>query len=317
MAVELSIIIVNWNGGELLRQCVESIGKFPPGVPFDVIVVDNASSDDSMAWLHTDEAKACLGGAALRIIENADNRGFSKANNQGFAESDAPLLFLLNPDAEVRAGAIDALVGTLRSDERIGACGPRLLNTDGSMQPSVWRNPPAAWEILISGLKLYRLLPARLRGELLLGGHWDHARRRTVQRLSGAALLVRRKTIEQAGGLDEKFHMYGEDVEWCFRMARSGWLLVFEPAAVVLHHCSQSSAKRWNSLEVAHRVLDGQLRFQRYSLPRRRLVTNILASSVVASVSHLRRSLNGKPTSEMRMALKLYGEYLRDALRGK
>src|SRR5438552_13061393 len=111
-----------------------------------------------------------LPGITVHIIENADNRGFSQANNQAMAYSRAPMMFLLNPDTEVTRGAIDTLIACLELDEGIGACGPRLLNTDGSLPHHVGRNPPTAWEILISGLGLWRLIPRHLRGELLLGG---------------------------------------------------------------------------------------------------------------------------------------------------
>ncbi|MDQ3652430.1 MAG: glycosyltransferase [Acidobacteriota bacterium] len=314
MPTELSIIIVNWNGSEFLRRCIESIAKAPPQVSYDIIVVDNASTDDSVRWLRSDEAKMCLGKARLHVLENAENLGFSRANNQGIEHSKALFLFLLNSDTEVRPGAIDALIATLKSDERAGMCGPRLVNPDDSLQPSVYRNPPAAWEILLSGSRLYRLLPAGVRGELLLGGHWDHARRRRVPRLSGAAMMVKREVIDSVGGLDERFHMYGEDVEWCLRIARTGWLLIFEPDAIVMHHGSQSSRKRWDNLETERRIIDGQLRFQRYCLSRWRLISNLLASSAVASTAHTWRSIRGRSTDKTGMALGLYAKHLKEAL---
>src|SRR6185295_11463408 len=159
MAAELSIIIVNWNGGELLRSCLKSVAQAPPSVSYDIVVVDNASSDESVAWLGSAEVATLLPGIDVHVIENADNAGFARANNQGFAYTRAPLLFLLNPDTEVKPGAIDALIACLRSHASFGACGPRLLNTDGSLQHSVWRNPPTASEILITGLGLWRLIP--------------------------------------------------------------------------------------------------------------------------------------------------------------
>lgn len=312
--VELSIIIVNWNGGELLRRCLESIAEAPPHVPYNVIVVDNASTDGSVAWLRSVDVKPLFKEAELIVVENSENLGFSKPNNQAIAISRAPLLFLLNPDAEVKPAAIDVLIATLKSDERNGAVGPRLLNTDGTLQPSVWHNPPAAWETLISGLKLYRLIPRRLRGGLLLGVHWDHAQRRSVPRLSGAAMLIKREVIESVGGLDEQFHMYGEDVEWCLRIRRAGWRLLFEPRAVVIHHDGHSSLKRWGNIERARRVLDGQLRFQKHHLSRPRLISNILAGLAVTGLAHLRRTLGGSSTAETKMALGVYGEYLKRAL---
>src|SRR5205807_1647482 len=145
---ELSIIVVNWNAGELLRRSLESVVASPPSLAYEVVVVDNASTDESLAGLRSSECAASLG-SRLRVVENAENRGFGRANNQAFALTSAPLVLLLNPDTEVTRGSIDRLVATLRSGERVGAVGPKLLNADGSTQVSVWRNPPAAWEMLL------------------------------------------------------------------------------------------------------------------------------------------------------------------------
>jgi GT2 family glycosyltransferase len=317
VVIELSIIIVNWNGGHLLRCCIESLIKYPPGVPYEILVVDNASTDGSIDWLRSKELEERLGNTPLRLIENSDNRGFSKANNQGIALSDAPTLFLLNADAEVTAGAIDRLVSTLKSDEQVGACGPRLLNTDGSLQVSVWRNPPTPWEILLAGSKLHRLLPKHIRGELLLQSHWDHNRRRRVNMLSGAALLVKRRVIEDVGGLDERFHMYGEDNEWCLRVVRAGWVLMFEPDASVVHHGGQSSAKRWDSLEKLRVQLEANFRFQKYCLPRRHAAANILANSFLLFLQRALRKVQGRPAEEVEISLKMHLEGLKRALRDR
>lgn len=236
MAPELSIIIVNWNGGELLRSCLKSIARFPPSVPYDIVIVDNASSDDSVGWLKSAEVNSLFPHVGVHVIENRDNVGFGAANNQAFEYSHSPLLFLLNPDTELTPGAIDTLIGTIRFNPQTGAVGPRLNNTDGSLQHSVWRNPPTPWSIIVTSLGLWRLIPRRFRGSLLLGGHWSHDQRRSVPLLFGAAILVRREVVQQVGGFDERFHMYGEDHEWCIRIARAGWQLIFEPEAVVTHH---------------------------------------------------------------------------------
>lgn len=315
MISELSIVIVNWNGGDLLRRCVQSVLQSPPSLSYDFIVVDNASSDASIDWLRSSEAAAQLGDVPLRLIENTENLGFSKANNQAIACGGGKLLFLLNPDTKVLPGAIDTLITTLQSSQRAGACGPRLLNTDGSLQYTVFPNPPTPWEILVSGLRLYRLLPKRLRADLLLGGHWQHDTRRDVHRLSGAAILVKREVVEDVGGLDENYHMYGEDAEWCLRMVRAGWQLIFEPAAEVVHHGSQSSMIRWDSLEVGRRILDGNLRFQKQCLSRPHLIANIVAGLIVALASHSWRGLRGAQTTETGMALRLYADYLKNSFR--
>ncbi len=316
LRVELSIIIVNWNGGELLRRCVESVVVAPPSVEYEIVVVDNASGDDSIEVLRAGRRASSLEASGrLRIVENEENKGFGRANNQAFALTDAPLLFLLNPDTEVTEGSIDRLIETLRAGARTGATGPRLVNTDGSLQVSVWRNPPAAWDMLLSGLRLHKLLPRRVRGELLLAEHWSHDRRRAVGMLSGAAILVRREVIEEVGGFDERFHMYGEDNEWCLRIVRAGWSLVFEPEAVIMHHGAQSSLKRWDAHEKLRVQAVAFLHFQRYCLPRRKVIANLLTSCFLLSLQKLSRRARGRASDDVEMTLRLYAADLKRALR--
>ena len=315
MGLDLSIILVNWNGGELLKRAVGSIVDYSPSVDYEVVVVDNDSTDESIAILRGSDAAGVLNERGrLRIVENAENCGFGAANNQAFALTDAPLMLLLNPDTEVSVGAIDRLIQTIGSNSQIGAVGPRILNIDGSVQVSVWRNPPAAWEILLSNLKLYVLLPRKFRGELLLGGHWDHNRQRSVPMLSGAAILVRRAVIDAVGGFDERFHMYGEDNEWSLRITRAGWLLMFEPEAIVFHHGAQSTLQRWTNLEKLRVQLEASYFFQQQSLPWTRLTTNMLANCIAASGQHLWRRLRGVDAPHVKLAMEIYWEQLRRAI---
>ena len=316
MSAELSIIIVNWNGGELLGRCVESVVSAPPSAEFEVVVVDNASGDGSMDAMRAGPGAASLEAAGrLRVFLNEENKGFGRANNQAFELTDAPLLFLLNPDTEVTPGSIDRLLETLRADARNGAVGPRLVNTDGSLQASVWRNPPTALSILLSASGAWRLLPKRVRGEFLLGHHWEHDRRRRVSMLGGAAVLVRREVIEEVGGFDARFHMYGEDNEWCLRMVRAGWHLVFEPEAVVLHHGGRSSAQRWDSAEKLRVQLEAAYFFQRQSLPRRRLVANLLAGYLASSFQSACRRVTGRRLEEVEVSAEVQRRQLKEALR--
>ena len=317
MAVELSIILVNWNGGELLRSCLKSVAQAPPSIAYEIVVVDNAPSDQSVAWLRGREVAALLPGVNVHVIENAVNEGFSRANNQAMAYSRAPLMFLLNPDTEVTKGAIDTLIACLRSGERIGACGPRLLNTDGSLQHSVWRNPPAAWEIIISGLGLWRLIPRRLRGELLLGGHWDHATRRSVPALFGAAIMAKRKMVDEVGGLDERFHMYAEDFEWCFRVVRAGWQLIFEPAASVMHHGAQFSLQRWTSPEKLRVQMAASLQYQHHCLSRFHHTANLLAMCLVSLMQKSWYKLRGRSAETAQIVWDLHSAELKRTLSGR
>jgi GT2 family glycosyltransferase len=181
---------------------------------------------------------------------------------------------------------------------------------------SVWRGDPSAWEALLTGFRLHRLLPRRARGELLLAEHWDYSRRREVGMLSGAAMMLKREVLEEVGGFDERFHMYGEDNEWCLRIKRAGWRLLFEPAAVVMHHGGASSLKRWESLEKQRVQAEGYLLFLRRCLPRRRRVSLLAVSCLLLSFQRAARRLTGRERRDVEQTLRLFAADLRRALRG-
>ena len=313
---ELAIVFVNWNGAAFLCRAVESIVAFPPTVEYEVVVIDNASTDDSISLLRSNTAaKKLIENNQLRIIENTENRGFGAANNQAFAATNTPFVLLLNPDAEITEGTIDRLIKTVQANSRVAAAGPKILNRDGSVQISVWRNPPAAWDIVLSSLKLYLLLPRSVRGELLLGGHWDHNRERSVPMLAGAAILVRRDVIETVGGFDERYHMYGEDHDWCLRITRAGWLLMFEPEAVVIHQGGCSSLQRWTNLEKIRVQLEAHYRFQKDALSRSRLMRNTLAYWFTESVQHLWRRVRKVDAPDVKLIMDVYWDQFKRTLR--
>ena len=312
--IELTIIIVNWNTGGLLRECIESIWRHPPRVGYEVIVVDNASTDESLALLREAVSQRSEGAGRIRLIENDLNLGFAKANNQAIAVSDAPLLLLLNPDTRVEPGAIDALLASIRSQSRMGACAPRLLNADGTLQPNVWPVPPTVSYILCDGLRLYHLLPKRVRANWLLGAHWDHATRRQVAAFWGTAMMVRREMIEDVGALDESFEMYGEDCEWCVRMGQRGWLLYFEPAAEIIHYGGRSAAKRWTEDELWLLKAETNIRFQQRVLPPFKFVLNQLAYAFVLSLMSAKCVVRQKPANSLMEAVGLHLGYARREL---
>jgi GT2 family glycosyltransferase len=313
---DLSIIIVNWNGGGLLRRCVETIVNSEPRTTYEIVIVDNASEDDSLEQLNaSDLAASLVSNQQLRIIKNSDNRGFGAANNQGFELTDSPFVFLLNLDTEVYPGTIDTLLRTMQSDSTMGACGPKIVNPDGTLQISAFFNPPRVWHTVLSQLKLYYLLPHRLRGELLLGRHWDHDRQRRVPMLSGAAIIARRQMIDEIGGFDERFHMYAEDNEWCWRISQSGWKLVFVPDAMLMHYGGQSSIKRWTSDEKLRVKLEAGFHFEHRVLPRWRLAANQLANYLVVSAQIAGRQMRGIHLPELDLVKEVHREHLKRSLR--
>ena len=313
---ELSIVIVNWNTRELLRRCVESIATSNIPTQFEVVVIDNASHDESLALIHeSSSAQSLLAKQQLRIVQNSENLGFGRANNQAFSLSQSPFVFLLNPDAQVEPDAIGKLLQTIQSNGRIGACGPRILNADGSTQTSVYFSPPSPWHTFFWQLKLYHMLPGKLRGELLLGRHWTHNRRRDVPMLIGAALLVRREVIDQLGGFDEQFEMYSEDHEWCWRMRKAGWRVVFDPSATVIHHGGVSATTRWSNEEKLRVRLDSGFKFEQLALSRLKLIANQVANCVVVSAQIAARKITGSEIGDLRLIKKIHTEHLKQALK--
>jgi hypothetical protein len=297
---ELSIVIVNWNGGTLLRRCIESISRYPPDVSYEIIVVDNASTDDSLAWVRSL-------GANVRIIANEQNVGFARANNRAFAESRSNSILLLNPDAEVTEGAIDRLLGTLRNDPRVAACAPRLLNPDGSLQPSVRANPLTPLHIAASAFGVWRILPRGIRGRFLFSDHWSYDSLRAVPAVFGAALVVKRKVIDEIGGLDERFEMYSEDSEWCLRARRAGMVILFDPRATVIHHGGSFAVARWGNLGALKVKTEAYLLLQRVTLSRFHRVANVITLSVVTLGQVICHRVRGSCVEEARMRLALYG----------
>ncbi|MBN1139088.1 MAG: glycosyltransferase family 2 protein [Anaerolineae bacterium] len=227
--VALSIVIVSWNTCELLSRCLASIETHPPASPYEVIVVDNASADGSARMVRE-------GFPWVRLIENDENVGFARANNQGIRGSAGRFTLLLNPDTEVRDGALEILVNFLENHPRTGAAGARLLNPDGTLQPSCHPAPTLAREFW----RLFHLDAIYPHARYPMH-RWGQDRPRQVEVLQGACLLLRREALEQVGLLDEDYFMYTEEVDLCHRLRRGGWHLYWVPQAQVVHHGGQST----------------------------------------------------------------------------
>jgi N-acetylglucosaminyl-diphospho-decaprenol L-rhamnosyltransferase len=228
----ISAVVVNWNAGRLLCDCVRSFieDKQRCGIPdAEVIVVDNNSSDSSIASL-----KAAF--PAVRIIQNTDNLGFARATNQGIRAGGGDYVLLLNPDTEVRPGALGALKRFLESQPLAGAVGPKLLNPDGSLQISAYPEPTLfreAW-------RLFHLDRLRSIGSYPMHS-WGNSSPRDVDVLMGACILLPRKVLDECGLLDERFFIYSEDQDLCRRLKNRGWRIFWLPGAEVVHYGGQST----------------------------------------------------------------------------
>jgi GT2 family glycosyltransferase len=219
-AARVDVVVVNWNGGALLRECLDSLRDAAGAAPFfRVVVVDNASTDGSADALDA-------GAAPLVVIRNAQNRGFAAACNQGAAVGTAPYVLLLNPDAAVTREDLWRTLDFLDAPAQrgIGVCGVRLVDEAGAIARSCARfpSPGRTWAWMLG---LDRVLPGRFPPHFMT--EWDHASSRAVDQVMGAFFLVRRPLWEELGGLDERFFVYYEEVDFCLRArARRGDLLL-------------------------------------------------------------------------------------------
>jgi GT2 family glycosyltransferase len=231
--MDLSVIIVNWNTRDLLGKCLSSLYETLQGIDYEIVVVDNASMDGSTAMVRHSFPE-------VRIIENRENLGFARANNQAMAVSKGQYFLLFNSDAFATPGAIQSLVNLAKVQPDIGVVGPQLLNLDGSFQASHTPFPTLRQEFLmltgLGRLLVSRWYPSR--------GPEENRGPQVVDYVEGACMLVRRKVFEELGGLDEGYFMYVEEVDWCYTMKQAGWQVWYQPAAKVFHVGSGSSKHR-------------------------------------------------------------------------
>jgi N-acetylglucosaminyl-diphospho-decaprenol L-rhamnosyltransferase len=243
MAADLAVVIVNYNAGAFLGRCLSSAEAAGGDISVDVVVVDNASRDDS--------ARAAAGvHSEMTLIENPDNRGFATAANQGIAASDAPFVFLLNPDAEITGGTLAALVKLAREQPRTGAVGCLVRNPDGTNQPSA-RRVPGLFESLMHAF-LGPFFPGNRWSRSYTMAGWDRASEREVEWISGSAMLLRREALDEVGGFDEGYFMYVEDVDLCTRLRSAGWKVLFSPEVEVVHEIGVSARGQSRRMAFAH-----------------------------------------------------------------
>lgn len=245
----LGVVVVSYNTAGLLRGCLASLRRCT--LPLRIVVVDNASADDSvtMVWNRFPE---------VQLIANAQNVGYAAANNQGlralglslpFSGADAPapdpalgrglrFVLLLNPDTVVREGALEALVAFMEAHPQVGAAGPRLLNPDGSIQENAFTFP-TLWMSFFDFFPLHgRLYHSRLNGRYPQT-HGD--RPFPIDHPLGACLLLRCAALSQVGLLDEGYWIYVEEVDLCYRLKQAGWQVYHVPQAEVVHYGGQST----------------------------------------------------------------------------
>jgi len=273
---DVSVIVASHNTRRLLERCLHELGD-----AHEVVVVDAASTDGS-ADLVRDRFPR------VHLVALEANTGYGGAMNEGIARARGAFLLLLNADAWPRPGGVERLVACAGREAAVGIVGPRLLNPDGTLQPSV-RGFPTLWRLATEYLFLRRLAPRSRALNSFYGAGFDHATPRDAEFLVGAALLLRRELIDDVGAFDPRFFMFNEEVDLCFRARAAGWRVLFCPDAEFVHVGGASTRQVWPSMY--REQLRSHLRFlaKHHGLAyaergRRLLVAAMLARAAVFGV---------------------------------
>ncbi|MCX6026986.1 MAG: glycosyltransferase family 2 protein [Chloroflexi bacterium] len=228
MNVELSVILVTHQSREVLADCLRSIAAHPPPGAYEILVVDNASTDGTREMLAADFPTAM-------VIANETNLGFAYANNQALRSAQGRYVLLLNNDSLILPGALGALVEFMESHPQAGIGGPKVLNANGTLQMQCRRSFALPWDLFCYFTGLAALFPrSRLFARYLMT-YMGEDETHEADAVSGSCMLIRREVMDQIGLLDERFFAYQEDADYCFRARQACWQVHYVPAARVMH----------------------------------------------------------------------------------
>ncbi|MEY4744186.1 MAG: hypothetical protein RL272_131 [Candidatus Parcubacteria bacterium] len=230
--MDVSVVIVNWKVKDLLRRCLASLYRETKGVSFETFVTDNASGDGSVEMVLKEFPD-------VTVIANNRNMGFAAGNNPAIMQAHGDFVLLLNPDVELKDDAVAAMAGYMRRHPHVGILGPRLVGADGKLQPSVRRFPTLASQALIM-LKLHRALRGLPSLRRYFADDFDYGKEAAVDQVMGAAFMIRKGLIRELGGLDERFFIWFEEVDYCKRAKDAGFQVWYAPVATVVHNGGES-----------------------------------------------------------------------------
>lgn len=235
-SIDLSVVIVNYNVRPFLEQCLRSLYAASSGLTVEVFVVDNASRDDSAVYIRDHFP-------SVQLLVNDSNLGFGRANNQALQLASGRYLLILNPDTLLSEDTLTAMIDYLDRHPEVGAAGPKILDRYGRFDRSSKRGLPTPWVAFCKLAGLSALFPrSRLFGryELL---YLDPDQPARIDALAGSAMFVRREAYAATGGFDEDYFMYGEDIDWSYRIARAGWKVHYAPVARIIHFRGESTRR--------------------------------------------------------------------------
>jgi O-antigen biosynthesis protein len=241
--MDCSVIIVNFNVKDFLEQALYTIDKSLayaaarcPGFASEIFVVDNASDDGSIDMVRKKFPHVVC-------IENKNNLGFARANNLALEKSSGRFILLINPDTIVQEDTIDSMMRSMETNPSIGMAGCKILNPDGTLQLACRRSFPRPWVALTKITGLSALFPhSRLFGQYNLT-YLDPESSYEVDAISGSFMMLKREIYERVGGLDETFFMYGEDLDWCYRIQQAGWKIYYIPDTKIIHYKGESTRR--------------------------------------------------------------------------
>ena len=236
IVIDLSVCIVTYQAREWLKECLESLYENTLTENFEIIVVDNGSSDgidDMLAQYYPH----------IRFIGNKNNQGYTRPMNQSLKAAQGRYLLQLNPDTVILPEAFDRLIGFMDEHPQVGICGPKVLNRDGTFQRQCRRGEPRPLAMLGYFLRLTKLFPKNK----VLGGYLleykNEDKTVEVAAVSGSCMLIRREVVDQIGYLDEQFFAYQEDTDYCLRAHQAGWNVYYYPSAKIIHYGGQGGSR--------------------------------------------------------------------------
>ena len=284
---DVSVIIVNYNVRDFLHQSLLSLQKALKGIRSEIFVVDNASDDGSAEMVRQRFP-------SIQLITNTANLGFAKANNIALKKTRGKFLLLINPDTIVQEDSIRVMVEFLQSHPDVGLAGCKILNPDGSFQPACRRSFPTPWVAFTKIFGLSKIFPkSRLFGKYNLT-YLNTEETYPVDAVSGSFMMVRKETYEHVGGLDESYFMYGEDLDWCYRIRQAGLRIYYVHSTQIIHYKGEST--RRSSLDEIRTFYDAMHLFVEQHFQSSRFFNSILRSSIgvvsfIAFISSVLRPL--------------------------
>jgi GT2 family glycosyltransferase len=234
--LDLSVIIVNYNVKDFLLQCLRSLGKAINNIKSEIIVIDNHSSDGSVNFL-----QPLFPGVAF--VSLGENLGFARANNIGIQKAKGEFILFLNPDTLLEERTLEVMLRHMRENPQVGMSGCRILNPDGTLQLACRRSFPSPWAAFCKAFGLQKLFPRSRIFAQYNQTYRSDDEPHYVDAISGSFMFVRRKTLEQTGGFDPQFFMFGEDLDLCFRIAQAGWKISYTPQTSLIHFKGESTKR--------------------------------------------------------------------------